>query len=153
MGQLSESISSVGQAARATRWRAASAAPAQMAGVVSAKQMDVGQAGAPLDPDEGLQVLVAAKEDQLLRLPEAAVGGDGHPDHVAQLLGHVPVVQRDRRRDAPGKEPVHQAPVEIDPFGIGRALPSGKMRVQPTENRYPFSPRSAIRSTSDSIRL
>jgi hypothetical protein len=58
------------------------------------------------------------------------------------------VVQRRERLDPGAKQLVDEPAVEVDAFGLGWPVPSGKIRGQAIENRYAVAPIDFISATS-----
>lgn len=57
-----------------------------------------------------------------------------------------------QRLDPGGEQLVDEAAVEVEPFGLGCPVPSGKMRGQAIENRYAVTPIDFISATSSLYR-
>jgi hypothetical protein len=69
---------------------------------------------------------------------------------VLERLRQVPVVQRDRGRDATTGEPVDERAIEVEPRLVRRSA-TGWLNARPSnEKRNAFSPRLARRSRSSS---
>ena len=73
---------------------------------------------------------------------------DCQPPCVLERLRQVPVVERHEGLDAGGEQLVDEAAVEVEPFGFGGPVPSGKIRGQAIENRYAVAPMDFISATS-----